>query len=175
VGREGFETALFLWPTVKAAGSESSALAGAVLGLVCAVVVGYLIYKRAVTLNLAIFFRVTGVALIVIASGVLAYGVSDLQEARLLPGANSIAFDLSNHISPDGFVGTLLKGTVSLSPTTTWLQLVVHLAYLTAVMVMFLRPMPRLVLIAATDPAIEPAVDPASKASGVTPKDSVAM
>jgi high-affinity iron transporter len=144
---------------------------GAVLGLVCAVVVGYLIYKRAVTLNLAIFFRVTGIALIVIASGVLAYGVSDLQEANLLPGASSIAFDLSNHISPDGFVGTMLKGTVSLSPTTTWLQLIVHLVYLVLVMLMFLRPVPRMVVIAATDPTIDPPVNMPS----VTSNDSVAL
>lgn len=154
VGREGLETALFLWPTVKAAGSETTALAGAVLGIVSAIVVGYLIYKRAVTLNLAVFFRITGIALIVIASGVLAHGVSDLQEAGLLPGASAIAFDLSNHISPEGWVGTMLKGTLSISPTTTWLQLIVHLGYLVVVMAVYLRRPQTAVLVAATDPTL---------------------
>lgn len=153
VGREGLETALFLWPTVKAAGSETSAMLGAFLGIVAAVVVGYLIYKRAVTLNLAVFFRVTGIALIVIASGVLAHGVGDLQDAGLLPGAHSIAFDLSHRISPDGWAGTLLKGTLSITPSTTWLQLGVHLFYLVVVLIIFVRPVVQAVLLlASTDP-----------------------
>lgn len=154
VGREGLETALFLWPTVKAAGSETSALFGAVLGIGSAVVVGYLLYKRTVTLNLTVFFRVTGMALIVIAAGVLAYGVSDLQEAGFLPGANAIAFDLSGHISPDGWIGSLLKGTLSISLTTTWLQLIVHLGYLITVMVVFVRPAASKVVVRQTVAAI---------------------
>lgn len=141
VGREGFELALFLWPTVQAAGSETGAFLGVLLGLGSAIVIGYLIYKRAVTLNLAVFFRITGMALIVIAAGVLAYGISDLQEVGLLPGANHIAFDVSQHISPDGWLGTLLKGTLSFSTTTTWLQLIVYVTYLVVVMALFLRPM----------------------------------
>ena len=140
VGREGFETALFLWPTVQAAGAETSALVGVILGLAAAIVLGYLIYKRALALDLAVFFRLTGIALIVIAAGVLAHGVSDLQEAGLLPGENNIAFDVSEQIPPHGWLGTLLKGTLSFSPTTTWLQVLVYLGYLGIVLPLFLRP-----------------------------------
>ena len=157
VGREGFELALFLWPTVKAAGSETGALVGVLLGVTAAIVIGYLIYKRAVTLNLAVFFRITGMALIVIAAGVLAYGVSDLQEAGLLPGASNIAFDVSQHISPDGWLGTLLKGTLSFSTTTTWLQLIVYVTYLVVVMALFLRPLRRDDVARVAQPASQPA------------------
>ena len=58
----------------------------------------------------------------------------------MLPGEHSIAFDVSSHISPDGWLGTLLKGTLSFSTTTTWLQLVVYITYLVTVMALFLRP-----------------------------------
>jgi len=139
VGREGLETALFLWPTIEASGSGVSPVVGAVLGIALAVVLGKLVYKRSVHLNLAMFFKVTGIALIIIAAGVLAYGVHDLQEAGLLPGLNSVAFDVSKQIPPSSWYGTLLKGTLNFSPATTWLQLIAYVAYLVPVMWLFGR------------------------------------
>ncbi|HEX9259029.1 MAG TPA: iron uptake transporter permease EfeU [Acidimicrobiales bacterium] len=140
VGREGLETALFLWPTIQATGSGVAPVLGAFLGIITAVVVGYLIYRRAISLNLAVFFKITGIALIVIAAGVLAYGVHDLQEAGILPGLNNLAFDVSEQIPPTSWYGTLLKGTLNISPATTWLELATYLGYLIPVLVLFLRP-----------------------------------
>ncbi len=139
VGREGLETALFLWPTIEASGSGMGPVLGAVLGIALAVVLGTLVYKRSVHLNLATFFKVTGIALIIIAAGVLAYGVHDLQEAGVLPGLNSLAFDVSNRIPPSSWFATLLKGTLNFSPATTWLQLIAYLTYLVPVMWLFIR------------------------------------
>src|SRR5207247_2375237 len=81
LGREGLETAVFVWSAVSAAGSGASPVAGAVLGLLTATVVGWLLYKGSVRINLASFFTFTGAALVVVAAGVLAYGLHDLQEA----------------------------------------------------------------------------------------------
>src|SRR5664280_1615689 len=53
VGREGLETALFLWSAVRATGQSNAPLVGIVAGLGVAVVLGYLLYRRAVALNLA--------------------------------------------------------------------------------------------------------------------------
>ena len=140
VGREGLETALFLWPTLQSAGSGAGPGAGAVLGLTTAVVLGYLLYRRSLNINLAKFFTYTGGALVVVAAGVLAYGVHDLQEANLLPGLASQAFDVTRQIPPSSWYGTLLKGTVNFSPDATWLEVIVWLAYIVPTMTLFLRP-----------------------------------
>ena len=139
-GREGLETSLFIWSAVQATGKSTSPVLGAVLGLATAVVLGYLFYKGALRINLAKFFTWTGAALIVVAAGVLAYGVHDLQEAGLLPGINALAFDVSGAIPPDSWYGTLLKGTVNFSPTTTVLQAVVWVAYIVPVGILFFLP-----------------------------------
>ena len=139
VGREGLETALFLWAGVRATGNTTDPLVGAVLGLAVAVVLGYLVTKGAVRLDLAKFFTWTAVLLIVVAAGVLSYGIHDLQEAGVLPGLNSLAFDVSAQIPPSSWYGTLLKGTINFSPATTWLEAFAWLAYMAAVLPLFLR------------------------------------
>jgi high-affinity iron transporter len=140
VGREGLETALFLWPAIQAAGSGVGPVAGATLGILTATVFGWLLYRGSVHLNLASFFKVTGAGLIVVAAGVLAYGFHDLQEAGVLPGLNRLAFDVSRQIPPASWYGTLLKGVFNFSPVTTWLQVVAYVGYIVPAMVLFFRP-----------------------------------
>jgi high-affinity iron transporter len=146
VGREGLETALFLWAATTAAaggGSSATPLLGAALGIATAVLIGYLIYRSTLRLNLGRFFAWTGGFLILVAAGVLAYGVHDLQEARFLPGLNNLAFDVSDTISPTSWLGTLLKGTLNFSPATTKLEAAVWLLYVIPVMALFLRQIRR--------------------------------
>jgi high-affinity iron transporter len=158
VGREGLETALFLWAATQAAGSTSSALIGGALGLACAVLLGYLFYRGAVKINLGRFFTWTGAFLIVVAAGVLSYGVHDLQEARILPGLNSLAFDLRGVFTEDTWIGTLLKGTINFTPNTTWVQAVVWVVYVTVTMTVFFRVVRR-----SNNPAPAPRVPAGSR------------
>ena len=142
VGREGLETALFLWAATQAgtrdaAGSATPTwepLLGAALGLATAVVLGYLIYRGAITINLSRFFTWTGGFLILVAAGVLSYGVHDLQEAGILPGLNTLAFDVSGTIDPGSWYAVLLKGVFNFSPATTVLEAVVWVLYLVPTM-----------------------------------------
>jgi len=159
VGREGLETALFLWAATQAANSTTGPLVGAALGLGTAVVLGYLFYKGAVRINLSKFFTWTGAILILVAAGVLGYGIHDLQEAGILPGLNSLAFDVSHVIQPGSWIGTILKGTLNFSPATTWLQAVAWVAYVAVTMTLFFRQISR-----SHRPAPAPAV-PAGTAS----------
>jgi len=142
VGREGLETALFIWAAVKATGSSAAPMIGACLGIATSVVIGYLLYKRSVRLNLAKFFTFTGAALIVVAAGVLAYGVHDLQEAGLLTafGLHHVAFDATGILPPSSWWGSTFKGLFSISAAPTRLEVGVWLAYLVPVMILFLRP-----------------------------------
>ena len=159
VGREGLETALFLWSAVQATGSTTAPLVGIALGLLVAVVLGYALYRRAVALNLAKFFTWTGAGLVVVAAGVLSYGVHDLQEGGLLPGLNSLAFDVSATVPLSSWYGSLLHGTIGFTPKTSWLQLIVFVAYVLPVMYLFFRP-------SKTSPApAVPATTPATKVS----------
>jgi high-affinity iron transporter len=144
VGREGLETALFLWAATQAttsgAGPSSwQPLLGAALGLATAVVIGWLIYAGALRVNLTTFFTWTGAFLILVAGGVLSYGIHDLQEAGVLPGLNNLLFDVSDVIEPGTWYATLLKGVLNFSPATTVLQGVAWLLYVVPTMTLFLR------------------------------------
>ena len=139
VAREGLETALFMWSAIQTAGSGVSPLLGGLLGLLISAFLGWLVYRRAVRINLVRFFTWTGLALIVVAAGVLSYGVSDLQEGGLLPGHDVLAFDASGTIAPSSVAGTLLIGLFNLSPVMTWLQVIAWIGYLVPVMILFQR------------------------------------
>jgi len=133
VGREGLETAVFLWAAARATGSTTDPLLGAALGLATAVLLAWALYRGALRLDLRTFFAWTGVGLVVVAAGVLSYGLHDLQEAGILPGLGSLAFDVSAAVPPDSWYGTLLRGTVNFTPETTWLQAAAWVAYVAVV------------------------------------------
>src|SRR5262245_55908495 len=124
VGREGLETAMFLWAATQAGGDKHTwqPLLAALLGLATAAVLGYLLYRGAIRINLTKFFTWTGAFLIIVAAGVLSYGVHDLQEAGILPGLNNLAFDVSGTIAPGTWYATVLKGVLNFSPTATKLE-----------------------------------------------------
>ncbi|MFD9358539.1 iron uptake transporter permease EfeU [Streptomyces sp. NPDC060031] len=141
VGREGLETALFVWASVRASGEGSSApLVGVLLGIGTALVLGWLFYRGALKINLAKFFKWTGGMLVIVAAGVLAYGIHDLQEARFLGGLSDKAFDITSAVPPDSWYGTLLKGVFNFQPDPTVVQLTVWALYVIPVLALFLAP-----------------------------------
>ncbi|MEV0479802.1 iron uptake transporter permease EfeU [Streptomyces sp. NPDC050508] len=139
VGREGLETALFLWTTARAAGESAGPLTGAGIGLVLAAALCWGLYRRVLRINLTKFFTATGVVLVVIAAGVLGYGLRDLQEGGVLPGLTTYAFDLSGSVDAGSWYSTLIQGVFNLMPTMTWLQVVGYVGYLAVVMPLFVR------------------------------------
>ena len=142
VGREGVETALFVWATVRSS-IESSTMqttAGVITGLVLAIVLGVLIYQGAVRINLRVFFAVTGYFLVVVAAGIIAYGIGDLQEAGLLPGIMSHAWNLSSYLpdstSPFHWLYVLLQAMFQFNLQPTVLQVVGWWVYIVPTLVL---------------------------------------
>lgn len=137
VGREGLETTLFIWSATRTAGQEANAtpMLGALVGIAIAVVMAWGMMR----INLSRFFTITGAFLVIVAAGVLSYGIHDLQEAAILPGLNNVAFESYRYIDPSGFVGTLLKAVFNLSSTTTWLEAGAWILYVGIVMPLFIR------------------------------------
>jgi high-affinity iron transporter len=170
VGREGLETTLFLWTAAKASGQTVGPLVGAAIGIAAAIALCSLLYRRAIHLNVGVFFNRTALALIVIAAGVLAYGLGDLQDANLLPGHAWVAFDLTPHIDPGSWWASIITGITELSPKMTVLQVTAWLAYLVVIIPAFVtagravKPAEP----AAPVPAPAPVAATRSRASGLS-------
>jgi high-affinity iron transporter len=157
VGREGFETALFM---VGYAEAETAwPLLGLLIGVLVAAAIAWGMYAGAVRINLAKFFKYTGVFLIVVAAGVLSYGVGALQTVGWLPGLGFKAFDISAGFNWSAWYGEIIQGVFNVSPTPTVLQLICWLAYLVIVLAVFLRPT------SARRPATAPEISPGSETS----------
>jgi high-affinity iron transporter len=138
VAREGVETALFMWASVKASGESVAATAVVILGILVATGLGWLFYRGALSLNLRVFFQWTGAALILVAAGILAYGIHEFQEVGLLP-ETVVVYDASAILGKDTIVGSLLYGLFSYRANPTVLEIMVWFAYVVPVMTTFVR------------------------------------
>ena len=138
--REGLETSLFVYTNFQTVHDTTSSATGLILGFAVSITLGYLIYKSSIKLNLSKFFTYSGVALIIVAAGVLSYGVHELQEFGILPGPDAFAWNLTNWISADSIPGALLAGTIGFDTTTSWLQLFFWVGYLGLVIPIYVKP-----------------------------------
>lgn len=136
VGREGLETVFFLLATFQQ-GEGWAMPAGALLGLLCATAAGYGIYRGGVKLNLRLFFRCTGVLIIIVAAGLLASSLRAFHEAGVWDRLQTVAFDLSGIISNDSIGGTLLTGLFGYSDTPTVGEVLIYIAYLLPALMLF--------------------------------------
>jgi len=118
-----------------------------VAGLAVAVIMGYLIYNRSIKLNLSKFFTITGVALIIVAAGVLSYGVHEYQELGWIPGDGSYAWDISSIMAKDSIAGTILAGTIGFDVNTSWVQLFLYVSYLAIVLRLYTKSAPAKTLV----------------------------
>jgi high-affinity iron transporter len=141
--REGIETALFIFAaaqgTAVEVGNIGAQLVGAFLGLTLAVVLGILLYRGGIRLDLRTFFRVTGLALIVVAAGLFAFSIHELQEAGWLPFLTGTAFDVSASLPDDDGAGAVLRSLIGYHASPSWLEVVGWIGYLVAVGGLFLR------------------------------------
>ena len=157
VGREGVETALFMVGFAEA--KTFWPLTGLIIGVLVAVAIAHGMYRGALRINLAKFFTYTGTFLVVVAAGILAYGIGALQTVGWLPGLGSRPFDISSWFDWSSWYGQVIQGVFNVTPTPTWLQFIAWTLYLVIVLVLFLRPT-RTRATQASDPA--PGTPPAT-------------
>jgi high-affinity iron transporter len=164
--REGVETSLFLVGQAAAApadGGAASVLVGAVVGLAIAAVLGIGFYRGSRRLNLASFFRWTGVALVFIAAGLLSRAVHELIEIGVITVGTQTLFDLSAVLphEPAGgsLLGQFLAALFGYTSTPEVATFAVWLGYVVIVLTLYLRP-------ARPRPSPAPSPAPATSAEG---------
>ena len=140
VGREGIETALLMVGYAENANGSLWPLLGLLLGIVVAAILTVFLYFGAIRINFAVFFKYTGIFLIVVAAGILAYGIRALQIGGVIPGGSSVAFDITAHFDASSWYGTVLAGIFNFRPEPTVLQVIGWVVYLVVVLYLFLRP-----------------------------------
>jgi high-affinity iron transporter len=146
VGKEGVETALFVFAAARgtAVGTgDTNQLIGALLGLSIASALGAGLYLGAVRLNLRTFFRWTSLLILVVAAGLLAFSIRELQEAGALPFLRSTLFDLSGTLPDDRGFGAILRALFGYQSAPTTLSSICWIAYLAITGTLWARPRTR--------------------------------
>ena len=127
--REGFETSVFLLAAFQSSATPIASGIGVILGLVVAVALGYAIFRGAVRINLSRFFLLTGLALVLIAAGLVASAIHSAFEAGWLTVGQQQAVDLRWLVAPGSVRASLLTGMLGLQPEPTRAEVVGWLLY----------------------------------------------
>jgi high-affinity iron transporter len=127
--REGFETSVFLLAAFDSSTNPAAAGGGALLGVLAATAIGYGIYRGGVHLNLARFFRVTGVVLVLVAAGLVATALHTAHEAGWLNDFQTQAFDLRWLVAPGSVRSSLLTGILGFQPRPVVAEAIGYLVY----------------------------------------------
>ena len=126
--REGIETVVFLHAIAVSSGGFH--LSGAALGIVAAVVLGYVLFKGSTKLPLKQFFTVTSVLLILFAAGLVAHGIHELQEAGIIPIVIEHVWDVNAILNEKGTIGEFMKGLFGYNGNPSLIEVSSYLAYL---------------------------------------------
>lgn len=143
VFREGFETAVFLLAAFQSAVSPVAAATGAMLGIVIALGLGYLIYRGGVRLNLSKFFRITGVVLVLVAAGLVMSTLRAAYEAGWLVVGQQQAISLAVIARPGTVQESLLTGVLGIRSSIPVIEVVAYLLYLIPMLAVVLWPVRR--------------------------------
>lgn len=128
ITREGFELVLFL-AAAGFASDPTGTLIGAVMGLLTAVFLGWLLFSSTRRLNLSQFFKVTNVLLILFAAGLVAHGVHEFNEARLIPPIIEHVWDTNHVLDENSTVGSILKALLGYNGNPSLTEVIAYLGY----------------------------------------------
>jgi len=145
VVREGVELAIFITAALFAGSAESAnsniiqVLAGTILGLGTAALLGYTIFATTVRLDLRRFFQVTGLLLILFAAGLVAHGVHEFNEAGWIPAIVEHVWDVNMILDENSLAGELLKTLFGYNGNPSLTEILAYFAYIATVFVFWRR------------------------------------
>ena len=138
VGREAIETVIFLIAIAEQSSPMQLGI-GALAGLAVALAVSYAMYRVGIRINLGRFFMVMGALLMLVAAGLLADAVGNLQALGVLGFATRPLWDMSAALPTDSGVGDVLHGILGYSAAPSLLQVGLYVAFLGVGLALFLR------------------------------------
>ncbi len=141
--REGLETAVFMLAAFQQSDRPGLTGTGALLGVAVAVVLGYLIYRGGVKINLSKFFKFTGVVLVLVGAGLVAFAVHTAHEAGWWNILLDSAVDLRWIIDPGSVQSALITGMFGIQPEPTWGEALAFLVYAIPMTIYVVRPTPK--------------------------------
>ncbi|MCC6499836.1 MAG: FTR1 family protein [Anaerolineales bacterium] len=145
VVREGIELALFITAaffvgaTSDVSNNIAQTLAGAILGLGTAILLGYTIFATTVRLDLRRFFQVTGLLLILFAAGLVAHGVHEFNEVGLIPPVIEHIWDLNAVLDENSVMGLLLKTLFGYNGNPSLTEMIAYFGYLIVILFLWRR------------------------------------
>jgi high-affinity iron transporter len=120
--REGMETAVFLLATFQASENAALASGGAFLGVLVAAAIGYGLYRGAIRINLARFFRLTSVVLVLVAAGLVLTSLHTAHEAGWINVWQRQVLNLSWLVRPGSVQAAILTGMLGLQSRPTQIE-----------------------------------------------------
>ena len=136
VGREGLETMVFTLAILFANSHQAAApvhgglvLWGGVLGLVVALALAAAMYRLGTKVNLKVFFRTLGIALMFFAAGLLADAIQNLQQLGWITTGSHVLWNTSGFMSESSNIGDIFHSLLGYADQPTVLQSLVWLTY----------------------------------------------
>ncbi len=134
--REGVETVIFLTALPS---SDITIVVGAILGFILAFGIAFVYFSQSKRFSLRTFFRITSILLILFASGMIAYGVHELQEAGVIPILIEHVWDINFLLPENGPLGLVLKGLVGYNGKPSLIEVITYFTALSALLIYFVR------------------------------------
>lgn len=136
VFREGIETVLFFRAISFQTGARELVIGG-VIGIISSIVIALIFYISTLKINLSLFFKITGIFILLIAAGLLSASMHEFQEAKLLPVIWDNVYDLSKVINQDSITGGILKSLFGYNASPSLLEVIIYIAYI-AIMIIII-------------------------------------
>lgn len=131
--REGVELAIFLTAASMTSSAQETFL-GVILGLATAVVLGWLLFKTTIKLDLRKFFFVTGMLLILFAAGLVAHGVHEFNELGWIPAIIDPLWDMNIILDENSNTGLLLKALFGYNGNPSLSEVLAYVGYFLAIL-----------------------------------------